>query len=71
LVAGPEAPVLRGVIDRVVDPPALLGEAIQEAERLAAMPAYGRVKEQLRAATCQQLRRIVDRDEEPLLRKWL
>ena len=71
LVAGPEAPVLRGVIDRVVDPPALLGEAVQEANRLAALPAYGRVKEQLRAATCEQLRRIVERDEEPLHRKWI
>jgi enoyl-CoA hydratase len=60
-----------GVIDWIVDPPTLIAEAVKEARRLAAMPAYGRVKEQLRAATCDSLRRIVAYDEEPLHRRWV
>jgi enoyl-CoA hydratase len=68
---GPQSLVRRGVIDRVVEPPSLLEEAVQEARRLAAMPAFARVKEQLRARTCDQLRRVVERDEEPLHRKWI
>jgi len=70
-VAGPEALVPRGVIDRVVDPSALLEEATREAKRLAALPAYARVKQQLRAPTLERLRRIVDRDEEPLHERWV
>jgi NADP oxidoreductase coenzyme F420-dependent len=38
---------------------------------LAAMPAYARVKQQLPAATCAELRLIVQRDDEPLHRKWV
>jgi enoyl-CoA hydratase len=70
-VVGPESPCLHGVIDRVVDPSALLQEALDEAKRLAAIPAYARVKEQLRAETSRQLRRIVERDEEPLHGRWI
>lgn len=69
--AAPESPLLRGVIDRVVEPAALVDEAVREARRLAAMPAFGRVKEQLRAPVCERLRRIVEHDEEPLHDRWV
>jgi enoyl-CoA hydratase len=68
---GPEALAVRGVIDRVVEPASLLDEAVRDAQRLAAMPAYGRVKAQLRDRTCEHLRRIVERDEEPLHQRWI
>ena len=71
LVAGPDAPELAAVVDRVVEPVALLDAAVREAERLAAMPAYGPVKAQLRAAALAPLRQIVEQDEEPLLRGWV
>jgi enoyl-CoA hydratase len=70
-VVGPESPHLHGVIDRVVAPSALLEEAVREAQGLAAIPAYARVKRQLRADTCDALRRIVERDEEPLHGAWI
>jgi enoyl-CoA hydratase len=69
--AEPDSPLLRGVIDRVVEPSALLDEAVAEAKRLAAMSAFGRVKQQLRAPVCERLRRIVERDEEPLHEQWV
>lgn len=68
--ASPQALVERGILDRIVDPGSLVSEAVNEARRLAAMPAYGRVKQQLRASGCERLRRIVDNDEEPLHQGW-
>lgn len=70
-VLGPEELLRRGVIDRVVEPAALVDEAVREARQLAALPAYARVKSQLRAATCERLRGIVERDEEPLHGGWV
>lgn len=69
--ADPESELLAGVIDRVVEPGVLLEEAAAEARRLAALPAFARVKEQLRAATVARLARIVEDDAEPLLDGWL
>jgi enoyl-CoA hydratase len=71
LTAGPESEVFAGVIDRVVEPSALLEEAAREAQRLAALPAFGRVKQQLRGDTVARLARIVEQDDEPLLRGWV
>ena len=71
LVAAPDAPDLVGVVDRVVEPDALLDEAVRVAERQAAMPAYGPVKAQLRATALGRLRQIVEQDDEPLLRGWI
>jgi enoyl-CoA hydratase len=70
LAAGPESEAFAGVIDRVVEAPDLLDSAIEEVRRLAALPAFGRVKRQLRAHTIERLERIVERDEEPLLAGW-
>jgi hypothetical protein len=71
LSAGPESEAFAGIIDRVVDPSGLLDAGFEELRRLSALPAYGRVKQQLRAATLERLVRIVERDEEPLLTRWV
>ena len=70
LAAGPESEAFAGVIDRVVEPSGLLEAALAEVRRLSALPAFGRVKQQLRADTIERLARIVERDEEPLLARW-
>lgn len=71
LTAGPESEDLAGLVDRVVEPEALLDAAFGEIRRLRALPAFARVKHQLRAATIERLERIVERDEEPLLAHWV
>jgi enoyl-CoA hydratase len=71
LSAGPESELFAGIIDRVVDPSELIETAAQEVRRLSSLPAFGRVKQQLRAATALRLARIVERDEEPLLQSWI
>jgi len=71
LTAGPESEAFAGIIDRVVGPSGLLEAAFGEVRRLSALPAYGRVKQQLRAATIERLAQIVERDEEPLLTRWV
>jgi enoyl-CoA hydratase len=71
LTADPESEAFAGVIDRVVEPSALLEAALGEVRRLGALPAYARVKRQLRAVTLERLARIVERDEEPLLTHWV
>lgn len=70
-VVGPEVLLARGVIDRVVEPERLIEESLDEARRLLALPAYGEVKRQLRASSCDLLRHIVEGDEEPLHRGWV
>lgn len=71
LSAEPESEAFAGIIDRVVEPSALLEAAFEEVRRLSELPAYARVKRQLRAKTLERLTRIVDRDEEPLLTRWV
>jgi enoyl-CoA hydratase/carnithine racemase len=69
--AGPASPRLGGIVDRVVPAEGLLASALDEARALAAQPAFSAVKRQLRADTIARLRRIVERDEEPLLAGWI
>ena len=69
--AAPASPRLAGIVDRVVPAETLLASALEEARALAAQPAFAAVKRQLRGDTIARLRRIVDRDEEPLLAGWL
>jgi enoyl-CoA hydratase len=71
LAAGPDSDLFAGIIDRVVEPEALLEAAAEEATRLRSLPAFGRVKRQLRAPAVAELTRIVDRDQEPLLEGWV
>lgn len=67
----PDAPALRGVVDRVVEPDALVDEAVREAEALARHPGHRVVKQQLRAAAVAEMERIVREDDEPMLRGWV
>ncbi|HVN40669.1 MAG TPA: enoyl-CoA hydratase/isomerase family protein [Myxococcota bacterium] len=67
----PGSPWLAGIVDRVVPAEGLLARALDEARALAAQPAFAAVKRQLRGDTIARLRRIVERDEEPLLAGWL
>jgi len=69
--AGPDSPEFADIFDRVVEPDELLTAALAEVGRLRALPAFARVKQQLRAETLAELARIVERDEEPLLGGWL
>ncbi len=68
--ASADALLERGIVDSLVEPEALLHEAVGAARRLAAMPAYAKVKLQLREPGCGHLRRIVEGDEEPLHGGW-
>ena len=69
--AAPESDSFAGIIDRVVEPAELVEAACEAAKRLRSLPAFARVKQQLRAATLEKLSRIVERDEEPLLAGWV
>lgn len=71
VTAGPDSDVFAGLIDRVVEPGALLESALEEVRRLKSLPAYGRVKLQLRAGTIERLHQIANQDEEPLLNRWI
>lgn len=71
LTAGPESDAFAGIVDRVVEPSALLETAFEAVGRLLALPAYGRVKQQLRAPTIERLAQIVERDDDPLLTRWV
>ncbi len=67
----PDSPSLRGVVDRVVEPEALLAEAVREAETLARHPGHAVVKQQLRAGAIAEMARIVETGDEPMLRRWV
>jgi enoyl-CoA hydratase len=67
----PDHPAMANVIDRVVDPDALLDEAVKEARALASLCGYREIKAQVRAPVIERLRHIVQEDDEPLLRGWI
>jgi len=66
-----ESPTLVGVVDALIEPGDLLQAAAAEAERRSSMRGYAAVKAQLRAPAVARMRRIVDNDEDPLVRSWL
>lgn len=67
----PDSPEMDSLFDAVVAPADLLDEATERAGRLAELPAFARVKAQLRAGCSERLRRIVELDEEPLHHGWI
>ncbi len=67
----PDDPWLDPVVDRRVEPEQLVSEATREASSMAALPGHAAVKQQLRAATVERLRQIVEQDDEPLLKRWI
>jgi enoyl-CoA hydratase len=70
-VFGPADPPAARFIDRLLPRERLVAEAIQHAAQAASAPAYAAVKRQLRADALKEIARIVERDEDPLLRSWL
>lgn len=71
MVFGPgDAPASR-FLDEVVPPAELRRQAIRRAGELARAPAYAAVKSQLKGATLEHMRRIVEREEEPMLERWI
>ena len=71
VVGDPESHLVGRTVDRVVAHHLLRAEAVCEAERMAALPAYRAVKAQLRAATIARLAHVVAHDDEPLLEGWI
>jgi enoyl-CoA hydratase len=72
LIEPPEALAWQ-IVDELVAPDAVLSRALEVAEELAAMPAqaYAIVKRQIRGAQADEMRRIVEEEDDPLLGKWL
>jgi enoyl-CoA hydratase len=64
----PEEALALGVVDELCDGD-LLERAAAIAAELAAFPAYGRVKEQVRAPQLAEMRTLAERD--PMLTTWL
>ena len=58
-----------GVVDELAEPERLVSRACEVAAKLAAYPAYARVKDQVRAAARADMEQAVARD--PLLSDWL
>ncbi len=62
----PDSPLFERLVDRVVEPEALLDEAVEAASRRASLGGYAMVKQQLRAHVVAELERIVADAGEPL-----
>lgn len=59
-----------GIVDEVVPPERVLPRALERAATLGALPGYPRIKAQLRKAALVDLTRIVEQDDDPMLREW-
>jgi enoyl-CoA hydratase len=70
-VFGPADPLAARFVDRLLPHERLIEEAIQHAAQAASGPAYPAVKRQLKADALNEIARIVERDDDPLLRSWL
>jgi enoyl-CoA hydratase/carnithine racemase len=65
----PEEGLELGVVDRLCDAEALVDRAVAIATELAALPSFGRVKEQMRAPQVAEMRELAASD--PMLDRWL
>jgi enoyl-CoA hydratase len=68
-VFGPEEALALGVVDELSDPANLVDRAVAIATELAALPAFIRVKEQVRAPQVAEMAELADRD--PMLERWI
>jgi enoyl-CoA hydratase len=61
------------IVDELAEPESVLPRALEVAEEFASMPAaaYATVKRQVRGAQADEMRRIVDQEDDPLLGSWL
>jgi enoyl-CoA hydratase len=60
-----------GIVDEVVPPEQVLPRALERAAAFSALPGYPRIKAQLRAAAVAELTRIIEQDDDPMLREWI
>jgi enoyl-CoA hydratase len=60
-----------GFVDEILPAASLAATARARAEALAALSGYAAVKAQLRRATIDRMRRVVDADDEPLHTEWI
>ena len=67
----PSRALALGVVDEVVAPERVLPRALERAAALSALPGYARIKAQLRQAVLADLTRIVEQDDDPMLREWI
>jgi len=58
------------VVDEIVPPDEVLPRALERAAMLSALPGYARIKAQLREVAIAELARIVEHDDDPMLREW-
>jgi enoyl-CoA hydratase/carnithine racemase len=69
-VFGPADPVAARVFDGVLPAERLLAAAVQRAASAAKLSAYAVVKQQLKGEALARIERIVDTEDDPLLRGW-
>ena len=60
-----------GFVDEILPAATLVETARSRAASLAALPSFVAVKAQLRRETLERMHRVVDTDDEPLLRSWI
>jgi enoyl-CoA hydratase len=60
-----------GIVDELVSPDRLMPRALEIAKARSTLPAYARVKEQLKRATLQRMRAIIAGDQDPMLDHWV
>ncbi len=70
---GPEEAVAKGILDELRDPDEVLERAIEAARARSRMPAvaYGRIKQQLRAAALERIHDANHRGDDPFLESWM
>lgn len=70
-VLSPQEALALEVVDRVCAPDALVAQAVAHAAELAELPAYARVKQQLRQETAELTHVVVTQELDPMLDSWL
>ena len=60
-----------GIFDELVAPDRLVARAIELAKTRSTLPAYARIKEQLKRDTLQRMQAIVAGAEDPMLDHWV
>jgi enoyl-CoA hydratase len=68
-VIGPQESLALGVVDELAEPDRLVPRAREIAAELAGYPAYGQIKDQVRAVARAEMEQAVAQD--PLLTRWL
>ncbi len=70
---GPEEAVAKGILDELRDPDEVLERAIEAARERSRMPAvaYGRIKQQLRAAALERIHDANHSGDDPFLESWM